>query len=310
MKKPTLALFILFSIVTAQDVYLSFENYNADEESLEIWLANNVDLYGVQFTVSGFYVMDVTPGVDVLESGNMLSFNSSGLILMFGFGMPIQPGEHHFCTIYFNEINYILACFESLYFSGWGGQSIEDYEFEECLNTGLCLILGDVNDDGEIDVIDVIESVDCILNDMDTCFCADMNNDLEIDITDIVIMIELILHPFTIEDIINVNWTLDYFVFDGEVNQIYDGDEYTITFLEQNNTYGYFDCNTIWGNYSIDFPDQIEFYNMWTTYVYCIDSQDMMIYSILLSVNRFELQSLTLILQNTETGDELHFVHD
>lgn len=309
MKKPILALFFLFSISTAQDVYLSFENYNTDEGSLEVWITNYVDIYGAQFTVSGFNVTDVAPGEAVLESGNMLSFNSSGLILMFGFGI-LAPGEQHFCTIFFDEINSHLACFEDLYFSGWGGQSIEDYEYEECIITGLCPVLGDVNDDGEIDVLDIVTVVDCILNETDECICADMNNDLETDIMDIVFMIDLILHPFTIEDIINLNWTLDYFVFNGEVNQIYDGDEYSITFLEQNFIYGYFDCNIISGYYSLEFPNQIEFYNMWTTYMYCIDSQDMIIYSIMLDVDQFEIQNSVLILSNTETGNELHFVHE
>ena len=309
MNRLILNLVIFFSIIPAQDVYLSFENYNADEGSLEIWMVNYVDIYGAQFTASGFSVMDVIPEEAVLEAGNVLSFNSSGLILMFGFGI-VQPGEHHFCTIIFNEITGNLACFENLYLSGWGGQLIEDYEYDECLNTGLCPLLGDVTDDGEIDVIDVIEVVGCIIEGTDTCSCADMDNNFEIDVVDIVIMVDLILHPYSIEDIINIEWNLDYFVVDDEVIQVYDGDVYSLNFEEQNYVYGTIDCNVIWGNYNLEFPDQIELYNIWISLVICIDSQDMTISSILTNVNRFELQNLTMILQDTETGDELHFIHE
>ncbi|NQU66562.1 MAG: hypothetical protein HQ510_01335 [Candidatus Marinimicrobia bacterium] len=53
--------------------------------------------------------------------------------------------------------------------------------------------LGDVNIDNEINVVDIISTVNCILNGTGDCSCADMNLDGRIDIIDIVLMVNTIL---------------------------------------------------------------------------------------------------------------------
>ena len=53
-------------------------------------------------------------------------------------------------------------------------------------------LLGDINNDGEINVLDVVSMVNIALN---TAYnsSADLNNDMQINVLDVVILINLIL---------------------------------------------------------------------------------------------------------------------
>ncbi len=64
------------------------------------------------------------------------------------------------------------------------------YYFDQ---NGDCPVQGDVSGDGNLDVIDIVQTVDCILNNSDDCFCADLDSNGTIDVLDIVMMVDLIL---------------------------------------------------------------------------------------------------------------------
>ena len=64
--------------------------------------------------------------------------------------------------------------------------SFDTSECEECL-------LGDTNEDEIINVLDVISTSNCIINDDNCNHCSDMNNDEIINIQDIVILVGIIL---------------------------------------------------------------------------------------------------------------------
>lgn len=55
-----------------------------------------------------------------------------------------------------------------------------------------CSLLGDLNDDGGIDVLDIIQTINCILNNL-VCVCADLNGDVLVNIQDIVLIVNIIL---------------------------------------------------------------------------------------------------------------------
>jgi len=55
-------------------------------------------------------------------------------------------------------------------------------------------ILGDVNEDGSLDVLDIVTIVNAIINDTPISDNADMNSDNSIDVLDIVTIIQLILN--------------------------------------------------------------------------------------------------------------------
>ena len=89
----------------------------------------------------------------------------------------------------------------------WNGGSTNDFIqqlVDECGE--LCIEdncptsgTGDVNADGNIDVIDIVEIMDAILNSPFTDECvqssADYNSDGIVDVIDIVAIVELILNP-------------------------------------------------------------------------------------------------------------------
>ena len=91
--------------------------------------------------------------------------------------------------------------------NNWTGGSTNDFIqqlVDECGE--LCIEdncptsgTGDVNADGNIDVIDIVEIVDAILNSpfIDECVesSADINSDGVVNVIDIVAIVELILNP-------------------------------------------------------------------------------------------------------------------
>jgi len=56
------------------------------------------------------------------------------------------------------------------------------------------ILLGDINNDGEINILDIVETVNLIF-DSEYNSIADMNNDNNIDILDVIAMIQVIINP-------------------------------------------------------------------------------------------------------------------
>jgi len=174
------------------NVYLSFDEYNPEDGTIEIWIETEVDISGAQFIVSGFHITDAVGGYIITSQFFMLAFNEDGQLLLFGMESYIPPGEHLFCTLYFDQITDDQSCFQDLIFSGDYGQPIENTDHDECIDTGACGMMGDLNNDGEIDVLDVVITANCILYEYD-CFCADLDGNGIVDVLDIVAMVETIL---------------------------------------------------------------------------------------------------------------------
>ena len=55
-----------------------------------------------------------------------------------------------------------------------------------------CGIVGDLDNDGEVSILDIIKLINCILSD-DCGQCYDINNDVSINIQDIIILVNIIL---------------------------------------------------------------------------------------------------------------------
>ena len=55
--------------------------------------------------------------------------------------------------------------------------------------------LGDISNDGLIDVIDIVQLVDKIVNESDYDLCSDINNDGQLNVIDIVSLVSLIINP-------------------------------------------------------------------------------------------------------------------
>lgn len=61
-------------------------------------------------------------------------------------------------------------------------------------DVGPCPVLGDLNGDCSLDVVDVVESIYCILNWGFDCYCSDMDGDGQVNIFDVVWMVDLIIN--------------------------------------------------------------------------------------------------------------------
>ena len=58
----------------------------------------------------------------------------------------------------------------------------------------ICPIAGDVNSDCDLNIVDVVLIVDCILNASDACICGDMDGDGQANIFDVVWLVDVIVN--------------------------------------------------------------------------------------------------------------------
>ena len=65
---------------------------------------------------------------------------------------------------------------------------IGNFEYAQCTD-----INGDINEDGNVNILDIINIANCILsNSCDSC--SDLNNDTETNILDIIALVNIILN--------------------------------------------------------------------------------------------------------------------
>lgn len=65
-----------------------------------------------------------------------------------------------------------------------------------CITANASDILGDIDGDGNLSIIDVTLLVSHVLGDQEVNTAnADMNKDKEVNITDVVLLVDTILHP-------------------------------------------------------------------------------------------------------------------
>ena len=107
---------------------------------------------------------------------------------------------------------------------------VSSFVFSECVSFDY----GDINNDNQLNIIDVISYIDIILNDNATIESADLNNDNNVNIFDVVILIEKILNPF---------------LMDVEINSIdFNFDELLIEWNKTSN-YGFFSYTIYYSNF-------------------------------------------------------------
>jgi len=145
-----------------------------------------------------------------------------------------------------DECSYISGCdwtangidYSDLFFD-----SIE--ECEEVCGTNNPITLGDINFDGEINVLDVVLLVSFILGDPTDELeysAADMNGDSQLDVLDAVLLIEMILNPLSS---IQINSGTSYGSWWG----------YCVFELELDNSNVLFKASSCWNPYDQEYPD-------------------------------------------------------
>ncbi len=175
------------TILQAPLVNLWLNALDEENQTVEVWISNEVDMAGFQLTVSGLHLTSIVQG-SISDCGWMISWNSSGVLL--GFSMAdCGPGYYLIATLHYDYTTDDEICVNAVNVSSGDGSSL-DVDTGPCLPVEYCIISGDLNGDSILDVLDVVMTVDCILQTND-CSCADLNFDSTVDVLDIVLMVEI-----------------------------------------------------------------------------------------------------------------------
>lgn len=179
------------SVVQIPFVYLYSSNYNPDEGTLEVWLETSIVLNGIEFQVTGFLLSDVTPG-NVPDDQDMdFSWDEQGSISFTVANEVLPVGEYLLCSVIIDQFISLESCFVNVAVYGENGL-VEPLSVEDCFDTNICSFPGDLNLDYQLNILDIILIINCIVQD-GSCPCADLNFDLEVNILDILEIVNIIL---------------------------------------------------------------------------------------------------------------------
>jgi enterochelin esterase-like enzyme len=213
------------SCIYPQIVQVYFGAIDYAGGSVEIMMNNPgpESCWGFQFNISGLDLVDAYGGSSQEYGIFPLAVGENGSILGFNFGQSsIPPGNELLTILQFDNITSDTSCFSQATISGPLEFGSLDVELGECLlhedgltgctdpvainylpnaffDDGSCLygLLGDINQDNLVDIIDVVMLVDIILFTTPSPYqfwASNMNEDSVIDILDIIIMISVILN--------------------------------------------------------------------------------------------------------------------
>ena len=190
--------------ISSPSVDFSIGNVDVNSGVINIDMTNQIAVSGFQFVIS-----DTPDHITVTGAGGGLSgsygfttsTNESGTILGFSLsGAQIPIGDGTLIEIYFDIDNpgqSTWLCLEDVIISDPNGEAlgvnIGDCETIELLS----IMLGDINFDGEIDVLDVVVLVNAVLQSEDLSpsefTAADINADGTLNVMDIVLLVNLIV---------------------------------------------------------------------------------------------------------------------
>ncbi len=184
------------------EVYLGFGEVDPIAKTAEIIMnVNNPPddngVTGFQFVLNGGFINEALWGNDWGYLGDYFAMISTSDSLVISFGdFRIQDREGVAFTLVFDEFINNELCISEVLMSNSIGLVVENVTVGDCVSVPQdCTVPGDVNNDGVLDVLDIVSSV-CILMDPFECggeCYPDMNNDDIVNVLDIVIMVNIIL---------------------------------------------------------------------------------------------------------------------
>jgi len=180
-------------------VLLTFGDINYVDNSIEILMANPIEIAGFQFVVediSDLVTITEAIGGRAEEAGFEVTVSQiNGVIMGFSFtGSLIPSGEGVLTNLIFDEWNETELCIVDDYFTQTNGLQLF-VEIGSCID--LACLGGDVNSDNAIDVIDIVFLVSIIMgeviaNEWQSC-AGDVNSDGNLNVGDIVQIVQMIL---------------------------------------------------------------------------------------------------------------------
>ena len=185
------------------EVIVGFGDLDPSAQLIDIYMINTVDIAGFQFDMidnpDNISLVDATGGTSD-QNGFLISTNESGTVLAFSLiGSTIPPGENTLTTISYsiNENSDTEICLDNGIFSSVEGIGLP-ITYDECVTlTTQSITMGDINFDGMIDILDVVQLVGEVLDsgqlNNNQLIAADINNDDILNILDIIALINIIL---------------------------------------------------------------------------------------------------------------------
>jgi hypothetical protein len=181
-------------------VLLNFGSIDGSAGTAEILMQNDVPIAGFQFVINDspnyLDLISVSDG-SAAEYGFTISSSESGTIVGFtltGTNIPIGSGNLLIATFENNNNDQTFTlCFSDPIFSDTNANGV-------AVIVGACStmdfsssILGDLNDDGLVNVLDVVVLVNMVLGISEEDYIGDLNNDDLINVLDVVILVNIIL---------------------------------------------------------------------------------------------------------------------
>ena len=194
-----------FSILSPS-VDLSIGNIDVNSGVIDIDMSNDSPVSGFQFELTDtpdYITITGADGGSAGSSGFMISTSESGIILGFSLsGTQIPAGDDTLVKLYFNIDNpgtTTSLCIEDVVISDPNGDALA-VSIGECEDVELLsIIIGDINFDGMVDILDVVIQVNAILTgggeDLTSAefTAADFNGDGILNVIDVVLLVNSIL---------------------------------------------------------------------------------------------------------------------
>ena len=181
-------------------VILSFSSIDGSAGTAEIYMQNDVAIAGLQFVINDspnyLNLIDVSGGT--AENYNFtLSSSEDGTILGFtltGTNIPAGSGDLLVATFDNNNTDQIFdLCLSDPVFSDTNANGVS-VTLGDCVEMDFSSsLLGDINDDGVINILDVVVLVNIVLGIEDEIPAGDLNSDGVINVLDVVILVNMIL---------------------------------------------------------------------------------------------------------------------
>lgn len=177
-----------------EDVYLGIGEVDLENNTIEFIMNNTINVHGIQFSLTGIKVGNqITElGGSANENGFWSSTNGSTIIIsLIGAGGIIPPSEGSLAFFSIESVDSSAVCITDIYIGGWPDPP-EDIVIGDCVTiTQDCSIPYDTNNDGILNVLDVVEVVNYILGEADL-LCPLIGDD-SVNVLEIVIMVNIIL---------------------------------------------------------------------------------------------------------------------
>ena len=183
---------------SAGDAVLTFGSLSSN--SVEIILDSSVPVAGFQFQVTdspNSLVLESASGGSAENAGFSVSVADDGTVLGFSFsGATINAGASVLTNLYFSGSGTVELCISEGIISDANGDGM-------AVSYGLCPVFtagigGDVNGDGIVNILDIVQVIGIILNTInptDAQFAAaDITGDGIVNILDIVQIVNIILN--------------------------------------------------------------------------------------------------------------------